>query len=452
MDIIQKNLDEMSMLISNTATTATDENNLRILLISTHIHQVTGYAKVAYNLIKQIAAIPKVKLIHYGFQRTLVPQNNLMHRQYPENVEEIDVVQLPSARADGGFGFGDIVHTVKTKKPDILFFYNDIGVVNKYIDMLRKSDIDRSSFKIWVYMDQIYTQQKRIYLDGLNRDTDRVFVFSDYWKGVLKSQGVTRPISVINHGFEASDFMAIPKDVIRRNLGLSPSHFLFMSLNRNLPRKRLDIAVMAFAELVVKHPQKPIYMLMICGAGDNGGSSAAGSGAVGWDLLDIYVREVKRHGGMIEAVSDRLMIAEDNKIYSDMDINMLYNAADVGISAAEGEGWGLCSFEMMGVGKPQVVSDVGGHKDFCINDVNSLVVPVRYRYYLPNAYCSIGGEAGLVDPSEFSAAMEKYVMDSELIKKHGAAARETVRGYTWEKVTETLKKCILKEIDGGDDI
>jgi hypothetical protein len=48
--------------------------------------------------------------------------------------------------------------------------------------------------------------------------------------------------------------------------------------------------------------------------------------------------------------------------FKDEDINMFYNAADVGINTADGEGSGLCNFEQMGVGVPQVVPDIGGFR------------------------------------------------------------------------------------------
>jgi hypothetical protein len=33
-------------------------------------------------------------------------------------------------------------------------------------------------------------------------------------------------------------------------------------------------------------------------------------------------------------------------------------------------------------------------------------------------------------------ALEEYVNDSEKKRRHGAKAKETVLGYTWEKVTK----------------
>jgi glycosyltransferase involved in cell wall biosynthesis len=442
MDILKKNIEELNARMQQSASltanaTAKDKNNddeLRFLLVSTHIQQVTGYSKVAYNLVKQIAKIPKVKLIHFGFQKYSGPNQDSIKREYPEGVEEIDALAMEKQN-EGGFCFSGLPGIIKSRKPHVVMIYNDLSVVSQYLEFIRKSDIERN-FKVWVYADQIYTMQQKPFLEILNRDADRVFAFSDYWRQVLKKQGIHRPIHVLHHGFEADDFPILEKNNIRKDLGLPEDAFIFMSLNRNQPRKRLDLLVMAFAELIVKHPQMPVFLVMVCDKGDKGG----------WNLFEIYNREVKALGGMMDALSNRLLITSRDMSYTDKDILALYNVADVGVSCAEGEGWGLCSFEMMGVGKPQVVSDVGGHKEFC-NAENSIVVPIRSRYYLPGVYCNLGGEAGAVDHVEFARGMEKYLLDTEMREKHGEAARKKVLEYSWNKVTTSLRKFIVREIE-----
>lgn len=439
MDILRKNIEELNMRLQKpveikSQTEKNDDGQLRFLLVSTHIHQVTGYSKVAYNLVKQIAEVPNVKLIHFGFQKYSGPNQESIVRKYPKGVEEIDAAAMEK-RQESGFCFSGLPEIIKSRKPHVVMIYNDFSITSQFLEAIKRADIERS-FKVWIYADQIYTLQQRPFIDIINRDADRIFAFSDYWRQVLKKQGIHRPISVLHHGFEAADFPVLDKVDIRKKLGLPENAFIFTSLNRNQPRKRLDLLVMAFAELVVKHPQLPIFLLMVCDKGEKGG----------WNLFEIYAREIKALGGLVEGLSNRLLITSKDMSYSDEDILALYSVGDVGVSCAEGEGWGLCSFEMMGVGKPQVVSDVGGHKEFC-NEENSIVVPVRSRYYLPNCYCSLGGEAGAVNHSEFAQAMEKYVLDSELVKKHGEAARAKVLSYSWEKVTESLKKYIKREIE-----
>lgn len=440
MEILKRNIDELALRVNiNNVDTNKD---LRILLVSTHIYQVTGYSKVSYNLVKQISKMSGVKLIHYGFQKYMpregIASNVNLNRKYPANVEEIDATTLSNGE-NGGFGFAELPSIIRTRKPHIIMLYNDSNIVGNFLKVINGSDIDRT-FKIWIYADQIYTIQNKSYIDALNKDADRIFAFSSYWRDVLKKQGVHRPISVIHHGFEASDFKVLDTLAERKKLGIPEKSFIFMSLNRNQPRKRLDLLVMAFAKLVCKHPQKPVFMVLVCDKGEKGG----------WNLFEMYAREIKLNGGYIDQVGNRLLITNKDMSYTDDEIVSLYNCADVGVSCAEGEGWGLCSFEMMGIGKPQVVSDVGGHKEFCINEVNSLVVPVRERYYLPHCYCDLGGEAHVVNVDDFSVAMEKYVMDGELVKKHGAAAREKVLQYSWENVTADLRKFIVREIEDKD--
>jgi glycosyltransferase involved in cell wall biosynthesis len=194
--------------------------------------------------------------------------------------------------------------------------------------------------------------------------------------------------------------------------------------------------IMAFVELVVKYPNRPILLLCICDKGEKGG----------WWLFEIYVRELKKRGVPIEQFGNRLMISSQDMVFKDEDINVLYNVADVGISTAEGEGWGLCTFEQMGVGIPQVVPDIGGYKEFCRED-NSAIVKPKYSYYLPSVYSPVGGEAHVCDPHDVCLAMEEYLNDSSKKARHGAKAKETVLGYTWEKATLELLKCLETERD-----
>jgi len=64
-------------------------------------------------------------------------------------------------------------------------------------------------------------------------------------------------------------------------------------------------------------------------------------------------------------------------VFKDDDINVFYNLADVGVNSADGEGWGLCNFEQMGVGVPQVVPDIGGFKEFITSSNSIIVKPER---------------------------------------------------------------------------
>jgi hypothetical protein len=102
----------------------------------------------------------------------------------------------------------------------------------------------------------------------------------------------------------------------------------------------------------------------------------------------------------------------------------------------------------MGVGIPQVVPYIGGFRDFCRNQENSLTVVPKWRSYLPLAHSSVGGYVEIMEPHDLMLAAEEYLMDSELRERHGKSARDTVLEYEWAKEVQSLAEAV-RENKGG---
>ena len=425
-----------------TSNGGSTDGKIKFLLVGTHAHQFTGYSKVTYGLIKILSKLPYVATTHFGFQKH--PSTPPNYRPYPPNIRVLDAATMerqsmpPNSPPQQGFGFNILPNIIRQEQPNVVFIYNDMSVVSRFLEEIRKSGIPRN-FKIWLYVDQVYNQQPQMMLDVINRDADRVFAFTSYWKKCLKDQGITRPIDILAHGFERDVFTPMNRLEIRKRLGLPEDGFIIMSLNRNQPRKRYDLLIMAFTELVIKYPTKPIFLMCVCDKGEKGG----------WWLFEIFTRELRLRNVPIERFGNRLMITNQDMVFRDEDINSFYNLGNIGVSSADGEGWGLCNFEQMGVGVPQVVPDIGGFKEFCTKD-NSVLVKAKNRYYLPTAFSPVGGEAEACDPHDLCLGMEEYLLDSDKVKKHGEEARKNVLGFTWEKVTETFVKRLKQEHEGDE--
>ena len=422
-------------MFTTAAPAAPSQQKLKFMLVSTHCHQFTGYSKVSTGILTELAKQPWIQLTHFGFQRIgEVPAN---FRPYPADVDVIDAISLEKPLQQG-FGYQHLPDVIRRKRPHVVMIYNDMSVVARFLEEIRKSGIPRT-FQIWVYCDQVYTMQSQALLDVLNRDADRIFAFTPYWKQQLKDQGITRPVDVLTHGFQSNVFFPMPKELARRHLQLPNDIMIFMNLNRNQPRKRYDILIMAFVELIVKFPNRPLYLLCVCDKGEKGG----------WWLFELFQRELKMRGVSVELYGNRLIITSQNMAFKDEEINMFYNAADVGISTADGEGFGLCQFEQMGVGVPQVVPDIGGFKEFCTAE-NSIRVKPTVRYYLPNGFSPVSGEAHACNPHDVCLAMEEYVLNSEKRTELGKKARATVLEYTWAKTCDILLKR-MKQVQESDD-
>jgi glycosyltransferase involved in cell wall biosynthesis len=407
---------------------------LRLLYVGTHTHQVTGYSKVSHGILSQLAQHPWLQVTHFAFQKY---QGELPQTR-KQLVNTIDVGTLD--KQPNSFGFTQLPAVIQKEQPHIVFIYNDLSVISQFMEAIKRAAIPRT-FQIWLYIDQVYTTQHAAYIDMINKESDRIFVFTEGWRNVLKEQGVHRPIDILLHGFDADTFKPIEKAVARKALGLTEDLFLITSLNRNQPRKRLDILIMSFVELIAKYPNKPIALMCVCDKGDKGG----------WWLFEIYARELKLRNLDVNQFGNRLMVTSKDMIYTDDEINIIYNAADIGISCAEGEGFGLCSFEQMGIGIPQVVPAVGGYVEYC-NKTNAQLVEPSWRYYLPTVQCPVGGEARVCDPHNVCLAVEEYLLNSELRLRHGTAAAATVAKYTWLYCVKNLVRRLQREWEDINDI
>jgi len=433
--LIQGN--SLATVMPSVASASASTRKLKMVLVSTHCHQYTGYSKVSYGLLRQLSKIPWLEVTHFGFQK--FPNQNFTpgYRPYPSNVKIIDAVAMEKP-FEQGFGYKQLPDVLRQIEPDVVMIFNDMSVVGKFLVEIDKSGIPKN-FKTWVYCDQVYTTQLQGYLDMLNMKAERIFTFTSGWKKCLKDQGVNRPIDVILHGFDEDMYRVLPRAEIRKNMKVPEDAFLFLNVNRNQPRKRYDLLIMAFAELITKYPTKPLHLMCICDKGEKGG----------WWLFELFQRELKLRGASVEQFATRLMISSQDMVFRDEDINMFYNIADVGINSADGEGWGLCNFEQMGVGVPQVVPNIGGFREFCKPD-NSVLVEAKHRYYLPMVYSPVGGEAIAMDPHDLCLGMETYVLDPRKLREHGEAARKTVLGYTWERAAEILIRRLKTEKEDLD--
>ena len=402
-----------------------NQKSLKLLIVSTHCNQASGYSKISYGLIRELAKVPNLNVLHFGIQGS---PSMSFNRPYPSSVKVYDVVPLETKK-EGGFGYSLLPEIIKTERPDVILLYNDIGIINRYLECIAPLRAAQT-FKVWTYLDQVYESQFPQNLELAQKETDRFFAFTKEWREVLKRQNVTRPIDVLLHGYDPSLFPALTKQEARKLMNIPEETFLFMSLNRNQPRKRLDLLIMAFADLITRHPTKPLFLMCVCDTGDKGG---------GFPLFEIFRREITIRGYPIDKFANRLLVTPKEMNYQDEEIGRFYKIADVGVSTADGEGFGLCSFEQMGQGVPQVLTNVVGHREYAKPD-NSILVDASFRGYLPLCMSTIGGETRAVDYRAFSKAMETYVFNEELRILHGANAKETVEKYTWPSVTSGFIK------------
>ena len=410
----------------------------RVMFCGTYpIGQSNGYSRVVYYVSKYLGIKEDIELTIYGFQnfkntasngRTDIPPNVIIHDAY--------ATEEPKR---SGFGEKEVATYLKAHPQDIVIIFNDMVITTSLVRdiVLNLSTEERSKFKLISYMDQVYPYQKTEFINVLNEYFDAVIAFTPYWESVVKKLGLKKEMPTYHfpHGFDDKLYFPMPKLLARTYFNIPQDAFVILNLNRNQPRKRWDHTMMAFANVVERHYKlkdstRPIRLMI--------GTAIKGF----WNLMEIYDNELKKRNIPIDIGREYISTIENPQQLTDRSINIIYNICDIGINTCEGEGFGLCQFEHLALGCPQIVANIGGFKEF-INDTNSTLIEPKWNYYVDNVRDGIGGFAEVSNPNDFADAIWDYYTRPEKVTEHGKNGRnEIIQHYSWETVVNMLYKII----------
>lgn len=405
---------------------------MRFVLVSTHIDQTTGYSKVAHNLVKQLATLtPKVKAFHFGFQRH---PNRTSHRKAPDGIIQYDAAANEDPKEEG-FGFNKIQEYLEMVNPDVVMIYNDPLIIYRFIESM-KHVRGTSPYKLWIYTDQVYNGIAQPLMDKINEHADRIYCFTDTWKEKHIEYGVHTDIRVLEHAVDSSVFSSLPADArsaVRKNMSIPDDAIVFFNANRNSQRKRLDLTVAGFAEYLARHPSANAYLVVATNLNPQSGSY--------YDIQRIFFDELKLRNLTIQTHGNRCVMIDTAppNIMGDDGINQLYNASDIGINTADGEGYGLCQLEHMFTGAPQIVTDVGSFRSFLTNEVAEFI-PAGDRVYFPGNM-PLGFWAPTFSVTSVADAIDRMV--ETLPEKRKAVSNYNFK--SWSRVCDAWLEDILTE-------
>ena len=230
---------------------------------------------------------------------------------------------------------------------------------------------------------------------------------------------------VIPHGIDTGVFQPMPRGEARQLLDLNVprSAFIVGNLNRNQPRKRLDLTIEIFADWVRSHAVADAFLLLHCAQKDTG-----------WDLH----RVAEYHG-----CADRLLLTGSEGIrdlQGTHHLQFIYNSLDVQMSTTLGEGWGLTTMEGMACGIPQIVPNSSALAEWAEPAVK---VPCSRTLMNPE----INTTGALVDHAPFVAALDTLYRNKAARAELAARSLQHVRqdGFTWSSIARQFN-AVLKPV------
>jgi D-inositol-3-phosphate glycosyltransferase len=233
-------------------------------------------------------------------------------------------------------------------------------------------------------------------------------------------------IDAAGHGFDRSAFFPLAASderarriAARRAVYASDLDDAFIILNSNRPylRKRLDLSIAAFGLFARDKPDAHLHL-----------HTGSRGPQVEQELTDAIAQT---------GVGERIHVTpgpDDPQVRPLGWLNTLYNACDVGLTTAMGEGWGLGLFEHAATRAALVVP---AHTSFIENWTGAaLLVPAPDRQFVFYE----GADMDAVTPEGVAAALDALYRDRALRDDLAstAFARANHERHTWKSVAARL--------------
>ena len=312
------------------------------------------------------------------------------------------------------FGLGRVVPLIKKIRPDVIVVQNDPWNIPAYLAKTGNVPV----------VGAIAVDGKNCAGRGLNGLALAIF-WTKFGENEAKLGGYSGPSEVVPLGVDLNIYKPQDRLSARRTMGFPvelDEAFIVGNVNRNQPRKRLDLCISYFAEWIKSRQINDAYFFF----------HTAPTGDQGYDVSQL----AKYYG-----IANRLVLAEPEigQGVSELALVKTYNTFDVMLTTTQGEGFGLPTFEGMACGIPQIVPNWAALEELCEDAV--IKVPCTSIACTPNKINVIGG---IADREKTIEAMDLLYRNVELRKEYRKKGLELVANprYRWENVGQLFGEVI----------
>ena len=398
----------------------------------------TGLTRVMHSVMRRLADRHEIHYLGIGYRGEIVRDRGLTI--YPTNPHGGDIFAAFQAK-----------EMIDAIRPSLLFILHDIWMFEFY---MRELGPYRDRLKIAAYIpldgrivneidaaplmhaDRViaYTQFGRAQFEGAFqrlREAGRTNGASTNDVNANGTPGTQSPpaVDIIPHGidphrffpfeeltragFDSSARASAKRRVFGDGVADDDDSFVVLNASRLDVRKRVDLTVEGFTKFAAGKPPGVRLCLHHAIMGPDGGEELAAL--------------IKKCG-----IGDRVIFNPfDSRIVDDEDLNWLYNACDVGINTAMGEGWGLVSCEHGATGAAQIVPDHTACAELWRGRAE-LIPPARF-FVPPTSVL----EMGEVSPEGVARALEALYADRERCRALSRAAADFALdpALSWDVIT-----------------
>jgi glycosyltransferase involved in cell wall biosynthesis len=381
----------------------------------------TGYARVTENILKRLPQ-DQFEVHHLAVN-------------YSGDPHDLPWKLYPAGNRGDVFGGNRIKELVNQTRPDLIFSVADLWIQKLYLQILLAEHPYKGRIVLYSPVDAGPVDPDWV---AQFDKAHRIVAFTHFAKREIEQAlpAGAGKVEVIPVGVDTGVFHPLATrdgregpvwdtSEAKRLLKLFPeeeieSSFLVLNAHRNQPRKRIDITLKAFAAFASGKP-KNVQLYLHMGIED-----------AGWHVLKL----AKRYG-----VDDRIIVSENRSampVILSEHLNLIYNACDVGLNTATGEGWGLPNFEHAATGNAQIVPRLGALAEIW-SEAAEFVDPSY-----PVVYEGVLSEGQVVAVEDVAAALERLY--SEMRHRESVARacyeRATRADYQWPTIGDSWHRLL----------
>lgn len=379
----------------------------RILFYGDAVCVATGFGTVSRNILVPLHSTGKYDISVLGVNYYGEPH------KFP-----FDIWPVGFNQDRDPYGRKQVQQQISNSDFDILFMLQDSFILEFIRDLLPQLKFSGKKFKSLVYF-PVDGVPKVNWVEAMSvADYPVTYTKFGFDECVKACPSIKSKLRIVPHGINPNDFYPLSYgemlDFRKRYFGPVAHKFIITNVNRNQQRKDIPRFLMAFREFNKKYPESVAYCHM----------------AVvdqGWDL-NVVVESL----GL--KVNKNVVFPQNfgpNRGFPIEILNKIYNASDVVVSSATGEGWGLAQVEAMATRTPIISPNNTACTDIVNSSQGGLLVDsghdLEHFVILPHdneVIRPIVSIQGMVD------AMERLYKDEVLRMRLGE------NGYNW--VTNTL--------------
>lgn len=380
----------------------------------------TGFGRVAENLLPALNEQHELHVLSCNYWGDYDP-NTEGYRVYPAGIYGSDP-----------FGTHRIADMVQRIKPDLIWVTNDFWIAVGYWEAIKHLK-DEIGFKFYCYSP---IDSYGIFSEIIPpvEEWDGFGTYTSFGAEEMRKAGYSKHVDIIPHGVDESKFYPMDKQECRTELGVPEDIFVVFNGNRNQPRKRIDITIKSFIQFALDKPDARLWLNM-------------GKKDLGWDIVPLFRRMARDYG---YDSHEKLIITSPSFSVQNCltveQLNMTYNAVDVGINSCIGEGWGLVNFEHAATGVAQIVPD---HTS--LKEIFSEVEKIKIESWEVDR--NYGLDRGIPSVDDAVRLLNRYYDDRELLKKDGQWCMQRVqeKQFKWKNIQKKMLSIVDRVLDSSTD-